>query len=330
MRPARTADALLNQWLSSLMARGMSQYTIDGYRHDVTVFLAGFAGKALPESGKHGIEPDLLLPLQRLPVSELSRVAPADLREWMAKLRVDGLSKASVSRALSALKTFYSYAADTHGVKADPVRAARGPRAPKPLPRPLAPADAMLVLESTELTTEKDWIALRDTAALTVLYGCGLRISEGLSLKGKDAPLGTSLRIIGKRGKERQVPVLAQAREAVEAYREACPFTLEPDKPLFRGARGGALNPRTLRGTMIQVRMMLGLPDDATPHALRHSFATHLMEAGGDLRSIQTLLGHASLSTTQRYTAVDEERLLSVYEKAHPSATGSLSETGNQ
>ena len=180
----------------------------------------------------------------------------------------------------------------------------------------------MLVLDSTELTTDKEWIALRDTAALTVLYGCGLRISEGLSLKGKDAPLGTSLRIIGKRGKERQVPVVEQARIAVEAYRAACPFALEADKPLFRGARGGPLNPRILRKTMSQVRLMLGLPDDATPHALRHSFATHLMEAGGDLRAIQTLLGHASLSTTQRYTAVDEERLLSVYEKAHPSATG--------
>ena len=141
---------------------------------------------------------------------------------------------------------------------------------------------------------------------------------------GKDAPLGTSLRIIGKRGKERQVPVLPEAREAVEAYREACPFALDGDKPLFRGARGGGLNPRILRKTMQQVRLMLGLPDDATPHALRHSFATHLMEAGGDLRAIQTLLGHASLSTTQRYTAVDEERLLSVYEKSHPSATGGV------
>ncbi len=324
MRHARTADILLDQWLSSLIARGMSQYTIDGYRHDVSVFLAGFANDLSPNSSAHDAEPDLLLPLQNLSVSDLSRVSPADLRSWMAKLRVDGLGKASVSRALSALKTFYSYAADTHGVKADPVRAARGPRAPKPLPRPLAPADAMLVLDSTELTTDKDWIALRDTAALTVLYGCGLRISEGLSLKGKDAPLGKTLRITGKGGKERQVPVLEQAREAVEAYRAACPFTLEADKPLFRGARGGALNPRVLRGTMMQVRLMLGLPDDATPHALRHSFATHLMEAGGDLRAIQTLLGHASLSTTQRYTAVDEERLLSVYEKAHPSATGAL------
>ena len=324
MRPARTADALLNQWLASLIARGMSEYTIDGYRHDVSVFLLGYAEASNPEAALHGDAPDLLLPLQSLPVAALSKVGPKQLRAWMAQLRVDGLSKASVSRALSALKTFYSYAADTHGIKADAVRAARGPRAPKPLPRPLAPADAMLVLQSTELTTDKDWIALRDTAALTVLYGCGLRISEGLSLTGKDAPLGTSLRIVGKRGKERQVPVLPEARTAVEAYRKACPFDLEDDKPLFRGARGGALNPRVLRKTMQQVRLMLGLPDDATPHALRHSFATHLMEAGGDLRAIQTLLGHASLSTTQRYTEVDEERLLSVYEKSHPSSTGGV------
>ena len=319
MRPARTASALVNQWLASLLARGMSQYTIDGYHHDVSVFLTSFSPVQLDTHNTDG--PDLI-PGETLPVAALSTVTAQDLRAWMAQLRIDGLSKASVARALSALKTFYAYAADTHGVKADPVRAARGPRAPKPLPRPLAPADAMLVLESTELTTDKDWIALRDTAALTVLYGCGLRISEGLSLLGKDAPLGTSLRVVGKRGKERQVPVLSEARAAVEAYREACPFTLDADKPLFRGARGGALNPRVLRKTMQNVRTMLGLPDDATPHALRHSFATHLMEAGGDLRAIQTLLGHASLSTTQRYTAVDEERLLSVYEKSHPSVTG--------
>jgi len=319
VRPARTADGLLNQWLSSLLARGMSQYTIDGYRNDVSVFLNFITPDEEKLHDGHG--PDLV-PGERLPVAALSGVTARDLRGWMARLRVDGLSKASVARALSALKTFYNYAADTHGVKADPVRAARGPRAPKPLPRPLAPADAMLVLDSTDLTTDTDWISLRDAAALTVLYGCGLRISEGLGLKGKDAPLGTSLRIIGKRGKERQVPVIEQARLAVEAYRAACPFVLDPDKPLFRGARGGALNPRVLRKTMSQVRLMLGLPDDATPHALRHSFATHLMEAGGDLRAIQTLLGHASLSTTQRYTAVDEERLLKVYERAHPSATG--------
>lgn len=320
MRPARTADALLNQWLASLLARGMSQYTIDGYRHDVSVFLNSLCPDDARSPSEQGV--DLLRPLEALPIAVLSTVNAKHLRAWMAQLRVDGLSKASVARALSALKTFYNYAADTHGVKADPVRAARGPRAPKPLPRPLAPADAMLVLDSTDLAQSEEWISLRDTAALTVLYGCGLRISEGLSLLGKDAPLGNSLRIIGKRGKERQVPVLPEARVAVEAYREACPFALDPDKPLFRGARGGALNPRILRKTMQQVRLMLGLPDDATPHALRHSFATHLMEAGGDLRAIQTLLGHASLSTTQRYTAVDEERLLSVYEKAHPSVTG--------
>lgn len=319
MRPAETADTVLNQWLASLLARGASRYTIDGYRHDVSVFLTGFAAA-------HGYAGESLVkPLEALPLSALSDVTPRDMRDWMARLRVDGLGKASVGRALSALKTFYTYAAETHGVRADPVRAAKGPRAPKPLPRPLPAADAMLVLDSADLahqTGQPDWIIKRDTAALTLLYGCGLRISEGLSLTGRDAPLRTALTITGKRGKQRQVPVLAQTREAVEAYRAACPFDLTPDEPLFRGARGGALNPRTLRKTMQQVRVMLGLPDDATPHALRHSFATHLMEAGGNLRAIQTLLGHASLSTTQRYTAVDEEHLLSVYEKAHPSVTG--------
>ena len=319
MQAARTVDALLNQWLASLLARGASQYTIDGYRHDVSVFLTGFA------ASRGAVDTAMLKPLEALSVAALSDVTPRDMRDWMAQLRVDGLGKASVSRALSALKTFYGYAAETHGVKADPVRAARGPRAPKPLPRPLPAADAMLVLDSADLahqTGQPDWIIKRDTAALTLLYGCGLRISEGLSLLGRDVPLGATLTITGKRGKERQVPVLVQTREAVEAYRAACPFDLTADGPLFRGARGGALNPRTLRKTMQQVRVMLGLPDDATPHALRHSFATHLMEAGGNLRAIQTLLGHASLSTTQRYTAVDEERLLAVYEKSHPSVVG--------
>lgn len=322
MPPDSSIDALMKHWLTSLEARGMSRHTIDAYRNDVAVFLSGFTGCDTDHSLKKPDMQDLLRPLQDVPFTRLSAVSAADLRNWMAGLRRDGLCKSSVARALSALKTFYAYAAEAHGVKADAVRAARGPRASKPLPRPLTPADAMLALDSVELTTDKNWIALRDTAALTLLYGCGLRISEGLSLKGKDAPLGTVLRITGKRGKERLIPVLNQAREAVEAYRDACPYALQADKPLFRGARGGALNPRILQGTVTKLRHMLGLPDDATPHALRHSFATHLLEAGGDLREIQTLLGHASLSTTQRYTAVDEERLLSVYEKAHPSAMG--------
>ena len=303
---SRSPDArtILQRWLASLLGRGASEATIIAYRQDVAVFLDHLGGGGA------------------LPAEALSEVEARDLRDWMATLRADGLTKASVARKLSALKTFYSYAAEAYGVRADAVRAARGPKAEKPLPRPLAPADAIEVLHTTDLTASADWIALRDTAALTLLYGCGLRSAEALSLKGKDAPLGETLRIIGKRDKERIVPVLPEARDAVEAYRAACPYPLAADGPLFRGARGGALNGRLLRKTMQTARTALGLPEDATPHALRHSFATHLMEAGGDLRSIQTLLGHASLSSTQRYTAVDEKRLLAVFEATHPSVKG--------
>lgn len=306
MRNSPDARTILQRWLASLLGRGASMATIAAYRTDVSGFLDHLGGM-------QGAE---------LPAAALSEVESRDLRDWMAALRADGLTRASVARKLSALKTFYGYAADAYGVRADAVRAARGPKAEKPLPRPLAPSDAMEVLEAPDFIAREDWIAMRDTAALTLLYGCGLRTAEALSLKGRDAPLGETLRIVGKRSKERIVPVLPETREAVEAYRAACPYALEPDGPLFRGARGGALDARLLRRTMQAARTVLGLPEDATPHALRHSFATHLMEAGGDLRAIQTLLGHASLSSTQRYTAVDEERLLSVYEAAHPSAKG--------
>jgi len=180
-----------------------------------------------------------------------------------------------------------------------------------------AAKDLIDLVEAQSLTP---WIAKRDQAVVTLLYGCGLRISEALGLKGADAPLPETLKITGKGGKDRIVPVLPVARAAIDAYAEACPFDLAADAPLFRGARGGALNPRIVQKVMENARMQLGLPSTATPHALRHSFATHLLSAGGDLRSIQELLGHASLSTTQTYTAVDGARLMDIYDKAHPRA----------
>ena len=187
------------------------------------------------------------------------------------------------------------------------------------MPRPLEQTAAKQVLETVEFQSTTPWVALRDQAVITLLYGCGLRISEALGLTASDLPLGEMLRITGKGKKERLVPVIAPARAAVEAYLKACPFEIETG-PIFRGVRGKALNPRHIQKVMESVRGQLGLPSTATPHAMRHSFATHLLNAGGDLRAIQELLGHASLSTTQAYTAVDNARLLEVYEAAHPRA----------
>ena len=251
---------------------------------------------------------------------DLGAMTQPQIRGWMADLRRDGLCKASVGRALSAVKSFYHHASEAHGVRADVVRAARSPRSPKPLPRPLSEKDAAAVLTMTGLDSAHEWVALRDTAVLTLLYGCGLRRAEALSLRGGDAPLGETLRITGKGGKERIVPVLPIAQSAVATYVAACPHILTAEGPLFVGVRGGPLNPRMVSGAMQTIRAAMGLPDSATPHALRHSFATHLLSAGGDLRAIQTLLGHASLSSTERYTEVDEARLLAAYEQAHPKA----------
>ena len=198
----------------------------------------------------------------------------------------------------------------------------RSPKFQKKLPRPLAVDAARAMIDTVEVQAREPWVAARDVAVVTLLYGCGLRISEALGLTTKDVPLPATLRIIGKGGKERLVPVIPAARAAVNAYLDACPHPMEPDAPIFRGARGGPLYPKAIQTVMAQSRMQLGLPATATPHALRHSFATHLLNAGGDLRSIQELLGHASLSTTQAYTAVDTARLMEVYDAAHPRADG--------
>jgi len=223
-----------------------------------------------------------------------------------------------MARALSAVKGFYSWLAQNKSVDASAIIAARAPKTKERLPRPVSPDAAKALLESPEITQEIPWIGARDTAVLTLLYGCGLRISEALGLTCADLPLGETMRITGKGGKERIVPVLPAARASVEAYRKQCPYAEAPERPLFVGQRGGQLSPRQVQKAMQVARAMLGLPATATPHALRHSFATHLLEAGGDLRAIQELLGHASLSTTQVYTAVNQAHLMDVYAKAHP------------
>ena len=253
-------------------------------------------------------------------IAAVARTTHTDLRAWMAEERSRGLSARSLARALSAVKGFTAWAADRTGADATTVLSARGPKYRRRLPRPLSEDSASEILTEIGSDASEDWIAARDTAIATLLYGLGLRISEALSLTGSDHPLPQVLRITGKGGKARPVPVIPAAARAVNDYVTLCPYDLLPNEPLFRGARGGPVNPRLIQGAMERARLRLGLPATATPHALRHSFATHLLSAGGDLRAIQELLGHASLSTTQAYTAVDAARLMEVYEKAHPRA----------
>ena len=295
----------LGRWLVHLSALdGMAENTVTAYRRDVAGYLSFIAWH---RGGTEGL-------------ASLTRLSVQDLRAWMAHERARGVSARSLARSLSAVKGFTSWLADRDGVDATVVLSARGPKYRRRLPRPLSVDGAQAMLETVGEQSREEWAAARDTAVLTLLYGCGLRISEALGLTGAAHPMPEVLRIRGKGGKTRLVPVLPAAREAVARYAELCPFELSPDEPLFRGARGGPLNPRLIALAMERTRMQLGLPSSATPHAMRHSFATHLLSAGGDLRAIQELLGHASLSTTQAYTAVDASRLMEVYEKAHPRA----------
>lgn len=295
-------DTTLDQWCGFLLGtRNSSRHTVEAYRRDADDFLR------------------FLTEYRGEPVSAEDRIARADLRAWMAERNRRGLKATSVSRGMSAVRSLYRWLEETTGVDGSMVAAARSPRVKNRLPRPVAKVDLADLLSQAG-KSDTPWIAARDAAILTLLYGCGLRISEALSLNGRDAPLSVSLKVRGKGGKERLVPALPAVREAVETYRHLCPYPLEPDLALFRGARGGPLGARAVQSTMERLRAEMGLPASATPHALRHSFATHLLEAGGDLRTIQELLGHASLSTTQRYTGVEAERLMEVYDRAHPRA----------
>lgn len=296
-------DALA-RWLAHLSGvKGYSPRTIEAYAADLRGFL-GFL------SGYHGGPAG---------VATLAALTQTDLRAWMAAERERGLSARSLARALSSVRSFMRWLADRDEVEPTMVLQAKAPKYLRKLPRPLSVEGAAEVIEDMGAARE-GWIGARDLAVATLLYACGLRISEALGLRGADFPLPEVVRIKGKGGKERLVPVLPVARQAVAAYVAQCPWEVERDGPLFRGARGGALNPRLIARAMEEARARLGLPATATPHALRHSFATHLLAAGGDLRSIQELLGHASLSTTQAYTAVDAARLMEVYTSAHPRA----------
>jgi integrase/recombinase XerC len=253
-------------------------------------------------------------------LGHLAALRAADFRGWLARRAGDGLERSSTARALSTLRTFFRFL-DRHGLVHNPALAAvRTPKLPRSVPKPLTEVDAREAVSSVAALQKERWQGKRDAAVLALLYGAGLRISEALGLVRGNAPLKPGLlTVVGKGSKERVVPILPAVAAAVADYVAVCPWRLEPDGPLFVGARGGALSPRLVQRQMERLRSWLGLPETATPHALRHSFATHLLGNGGDLRAIQELLGHASLSTTQRYTAVDGAALLNAY-AAHPRA----------
>jgi integrase/recombinase XerC len=297
-------------WLRFLGAeRRMSDKTLEAYRRDVGQFLGFLAGHL-------GGAPSL---------KQLAKLTPADVRAFMAARRSDGAGNRTLMRGLAGARSFARFLERNGKGKVGALAAIRTPKLPRSLPKPLAIADAKRMAD-TELRVgeaREKWIIARDAAVLGLLYGSGLRIAEALAVKRKDAPVpgvGDSLTVTGKGNKSRMVPVLPQVAKLIADYVALCPLELAADGPLFIGARGGPLGPRIVQLAMKRLRGALGLPDSATPHALRHSFATHLLARGGDLRAIQELLGHASLSTTQIYTAVDSERLLEVYASAHPRA----------
>ncbi|MBO6784127.1 MAG: tyrosine recombinase XerC [Alphaproteobacteria bacterium] len=303
----RRLAAALAGWRDQLETeRRASEHTVEAYVRDMAGFLEFLAGHT---GGT-------------VSLTDLEGLKPGDFRAWLAS-RAHAYARSSTARALSSVRMFFRYL-EREGLAHNPaVGALRGPRLPKSVPKALSDRETGDLIAEVSRPARPDapaWESARDLAVLLLLYGCGLRISEALSLDNRDWPEGDALTVTGKGGKTRMVPLLPVVREAVAVYRAACPHPRPETGPLFVGVRGGRLNPRTIQKRMQELRAALGLPREATPHALRHSFATHLLASGGDLRAIQELLGHASLSTTQRYTDVDSARLLDVYGRAHPRA----------
>lgn len=306
---ASDVKAAFANWISHLAdERRLSPLSVEAYGRDVRFFLA-FLQDHL------GGPPTL---------NDLDTLKPRDIRGFLARRRTEGLSSRSVMRTLAAARSFARFLERSGNGSASALAAIRAPKIARSLPKPLTTTAArkMTDTETRAGDPREPWILARDAAVIALLYGCGLRIAEALSLTRREAP-GKSRRaltVTGKGGKTRQVPVIDSVIQAVEDYIALCPFSLEPDGPLFLGAKGGPLSPRIVQRAMQEMRSALGLPETATPHALRHSFATHLLARGGDLRSIQELLGHSSLSTTQIYTEVDAQRLIDVHKAAHPRA----------
>jgi integrase/recombinase XerC len=301
---APDAAAAAQAWLVSLRAeRRMAPKTLEAYARDFgqfAQFLAAHLGEAPGADA-------------------LASLETADFRAFLASRRRDDASSRTLARQLSSLRSFYRFAEKTGRFRNPALSAIRAPKLPHAVPKPLTPEKAARLIEADALVTPEtpQWEQARDQAVLTLLYACGLRISEALALTPAAAD-ATTLTITGKGNKARRVPLIPAVRQAIAAYRAACPFTLKPGEPMFRGAKGGPLNPRLIQLQVARLRGALGLPETATPHALRHSFASHLLANGADLRVIQELLGHASLSTTQVYTEVNRAHLLAQYRKAHP------------
>jgi integrase/recombinase XerC len=302
--PPHPASGLALRWQQHLSRdRRRSPHTVRAYgatAHRLIQFLAGHLGEAVDDRA-------------------LAALKPADLRAFLTRRRSDGLGNSSAARELSAVRGFLAFAAAERGGEANLPRL-KGPKRPRSVPRPISPDEAVALAGEAGEDASAEWISARDEAVLLLLYGSGLRVAEALDLTGAALPLRDSLVVIGKRMKTRVVPLLPQVREAIEAYVALCPWPQQRDQPLFRGARGGPLNGEMIRRVVRGARARLGLSDRTTPHALRHSFATHLLGRGADLRSLQELLGHASLSSTQIYTAVDAAHLMDVYRNAHPRA----------
>ena len=296
-------------WLRHLgVERRLSPHSLDAYSRDVRQFLSFL-------SSRFDASPT---------IADFVALAPADLRAFLARRRADGVEGRSLMRALASLRSLARYLEREGAGRASAFSAIRAPRLARSLPKPVGAADAIAMSHTQirEGEARDPWILARDAAVLALLYGAGLRIAEALSIRRQDAPIGAveSVTIVGKGSKTRSAPVIAPVRNEIENYLKLCPYALAPEGPLFVGAKGGPLSPRIIQLTVERLRGALGLPDSATPHALRHSFATHLLGRGGDLRTIQELLGHASLSTTQIYTAVDSARLMEAYRAAHPRA----------
>ncbi len=294
-------------WLARLSGeRRLSRHTLQAYKRDLRQFFEFLAA--------HFGEPPT--------IAGFSGLAPADIRAFMARRRAEGIESRSLARILAGVRSFARHLERANLGKASAFSAIRAPKIPRTLPKPLPASGARAVVEIESRMSEAraQWVLARDAAVCSLLYGAGLRISEALSIRRKDAPVGDadSLSVLGKGSKTRTIPIIAPVRDAVGSYLELCPWRLDPEGPLFVGEKGGPLSPRVIQYAMERLRGALDLPDTATPHALRHSFATHLLARGGDLRSIQELLGHASLSTTQLYTAVDSTRLLDAWRGAHP------------
>jgi integrase/recombinase XerC len=301
----RALGRVIAAWYAWLAAeRRASAHTLDAYARDLAAFLTFLSDHLGGEPG----------------VAALAALTPADFRAFLAQRNARGLSRSSTARSLSTLRNFFRFL-DRRGVAHNPaIAAVKTPRLPRSVPKALREDDALEAIRTIGETHDEPWLAARDTALLLLLYGCGLRLGEALALNCGDVPKGDTLRVVGKGRKERIVPVLPVVKAALADYRRQCPYPPEAAAPLFVGARGKPLNPGVVQRQLRRVRARLGLEDTATPHALRHSFATHLLAKGGDLRTIQELLGHASLSTTQRYTAVDAAHLTKVYRRAHPRA----------